>query len=375
LGEVEDAEFLPASVPVSGGRDDIGPRLQIGSSVPGKKAWNLHETFTAIARDCVTAARPNLPRNCVQLFPQIRERTRQEQDQSNVEAYSARWPDDPTRMLDGSRGKIRFGLQFLRECRDALERGPAIDRVGLLCSSHFGRLQFLHAQASAEDRNDPARTRDRILAWAMFAYRAATDPSFRRTNYCDAVAAWPDANLRTSLSFSDRTFCTDRPRFPAWTVGTMFGLRCSSLLSDTCRLQTGEEGEARAEQGARGAVLHVIQDSFSQSHVARVPRGRLASGPRGPFEARVVCRPPVYFFDYLIQNLPTPNDLGQMPDEPHAVADQRPVLDDSCSEPNHATDDVLTATAVALYYLDRPDPARFRAYLETRVFPVGWSRT
>src|SRR5437868_4987333 len=134
---------------------------QIGSSF-GKKTLNLHETFTALARTCANAARPERPSDCRNYFSRIAE-ARMIRDRSNAEAYSARWPDDPTRMLDSGSGTVRFGLNFLNHCRRALSRGAAIDQVGMVCSSHYGRLQFFHSQATAEDRSDPAVTRAKII--------------------------------------------------------------------------------------------------------------------------------------------------------------------------------------------------------------------
>ena len=99
---------------------------------------------------------------------------------------------------------------------------------------------------------------------------------------------------------------------------------------------------------ARGALLHVIQDSFSQSHAMRGPATT-------PFTPRIVCMVPTGFYNYL----------GQ---EGHADADHIPALDESCLG-NGSIDDPITASAMALHHMDRRTGAReFNCYLQARVF-------
>jgi hypothetical protein len=353
---------------------------EIGSGIPvPKRYWNLHETFTTIAGECV---RPNggVPSDCSSRFAEVKGRARRRQARpENIDSYASRWPDDPMRLLDGAwRAKAGYGLQF-KACKNAFKGGASenasIDQAGLLCSSHFGQLQFLHAQSRPQDREentskdhrDPAITRRNILAWARFAYRAATDPTFRDRNYCQAVAEIQEARVETALRFADVDRCRDRTvngkegpvRYLEWRVGTLFGQRCKYLWVESfCWDQTEPFDDETARYGARGAILHLIQDSYSQSHAARLPVGEGGPEPLGPFTARVVCLPPLAYYDYSQQN------------KRHEDADVRPRLHSSCNDPASRTvDDVITASAVALYYLDNPDLGRFETYLATRVFP------
>jgi hypothetical protein len=253
-------------------------------------------------------------------------------------------------------------------------------------------LQFLHAQASREDRAEAsehgggktALTRRLILAWARFAYRAATDKSFRDTNYCDALkASDTDETLRARLAFSDETWCQRRRKtfwgiplfghYEPWTVKTLFSLQCSNPIQEKrCWERSGRHGDDTARMAAIGALLHLVQDSFSQSHVARVPVGGAARGPRGPFEPWVVCSRPSAYYDYEEQNLAEPDDEGNVVEDPHAKADFAPRLDPNCKDPkNRAADDVITASAAVLYYT-RPEHKNEKAfidYLATWVFP------
>lgn len=352
---------------------------QIGSASIAKKGYDLHESFSRVARSCLDSGAATKG-GCASYFPEALRLTGQRKSRAaNDEPYASRWPDDPTRMLDRDPSKIRFGIHLYAICDRALARGSAIDQVGLLCSSHFGRLQFMHAQATSEDRDD-SETRSKILAWATFAYRAATDAEFRATDYCKAVAGVPDQSLRAALTLSDVSICETRssrflgifPRtYKGWTVATLFSLSCPNPLQEkVCWERTGSYGDETARIAAKGALLHLVQDSFSQSHVARVPAGGTAPGARGPYTARVVCERPAVYYNYVTQNRSSPDDNGAIKDDPHGAADGRPELDSSCLAPGRKVDDIITASAIVLYYLDHPDQQAFETYLRTRVFPM-----
>lgn len=356
---------------------------QIGSGSVAKKSYDVHETMTRAAQECVEAYDKAFPVDCSDRFGSVLERVRLAQapapppsarEEEKIR-YSARWPDDPIRMLDKERSKLAFGLQLFGKCRGALNRGPHIDDVGLLCASHYGRLQFMHAQASPVDRGDAAAARRRILAWAEFAYRVATDSHYRQSDYCRAVAALDDKALEKALTFSDTdsatSLCVRRKGMPPWRVATLFGLRCHSVLQGLrCReASVIKDDNDAARIAAIGALLHLVQDSFSQSHVARIPPGEAATGARGPFRPRSVCAAPSIYYDYQQQAYPTPDDFGNITDDPHGAADFPPELDRTCRDPKRHVDDVITASAAMLYYVRRPDPAAFKKYIETRVFP------
>ncbi len=362
-----------------------GATYEIGSGIPTKEYHDLHETFTSVAAECLANAGTLESLSCASRFDDVIARTRQQRPEpGNNDSYASRWSDDPTRLLDGNLiYQAGFGWQFSR-CKDALAQGPAIDDVGLLCSSHYGRLQFLHAQARPEDRpsgspedyRDPAITRSNILAWARFAYRAATEREFRSSNYCGSVAVLEHEGLRTALGFSNAALCEDRVmtgkgvsiRYRAWTVGTLFGLDCQAVLKEgPCWNHIEAYDDERARYGARGAILHLIQDSFSQSHVARVPDDEALPEALGPFVARVVCRAPTQYYDYSQQ---TKQTHGRSDVRPRRTRNHpRRGLHASCLDDRRPVDDIITASATALHYLDNPDPIAFHNYLATRVFP------
>lgn len=367
---------------------------EIGSGSRAKKSHNLHETMTRAARECVDSYNGKEPISCEHLLEQAIERAERTPKAYAIgsEPYAARWPDDPLRMLNKNPSKLRFGAKLATECERALKRGPAINNVGLLCASHYGRLQFMHAQVLSFDAGGPRNPRQLMLAWADFAFEAATSTAFRAIEYCDAVEKIEEPQLKTALTFSDKTFCTEGrkgfvKKYGAWKTSTFFALTCSNPLQENSCWMPRQETEVDkvAALAARGAVLHLIQDSFSQSHVARVPEGSVPPGARGPFTARIVCRPPVAWYDYNVQNLAITDDLGgpivdakgKLIDK-HGAADGKPEIDISCADPARVVDDPVTASAKALWFMDRAerqgaDQASIRRefldYMEARVFP------
>ena len=89
-----------------------------------------------------------------------------------------------------------------------------------------------------------------------------------------------------------------------------------------------------------GALLHMVQDSFSQSHVARGPEGS-----RG-YEARIRCLPAERFYNFNGED-----GRGQ---DGHSAADQLPDYDtESCNAAIRTVDDPITASARLLWMLDQ----------------------
>ncbi|WP_242128505.1 hypothetical protein [Sphingobium sp. Sx8-8] len=376
--------LLLASVPSSA--------FEIGSGSKAKASYDLHETFTLAARQCVEEAGGNEPADCSGKLDWVLGQIRKAQPKDkSTEAYAARWPDDPVRMLDRDPSKIRFGIKLMNDCATAMHKGPAIDDVGLLCSSHFGRLQFMHAQMLSSDAGGPQEPRALAVAWASFAFDAATDRNFRRQSYCGAVKSITHPGLKQALTFRDDSWCADRTKRKGWKVATLFALNCPNPLQEVrCWEKTGEPGDDLARMAARGAVVHLIQDSFSQAHVARVALGDTVPRARGPFVARIMCQRAVAWYDYNIQNLLIPDDEGHIVPDAHGVADHPPEggtikIDPACRSVQRLVDDPVTASARALWFIDRAQRARsegatdesvaairhqFINYLETSVFPA-----
>lgn len=170
--------------------------------------------------------------------------------------YGVQWNDNPPFKLDSTREssctinspirlpdrqpncwRILFGDATKRAADGEyfLQR----DRFSLLYRSHFGDLQFLHAMASWDGETMGA-TKAKIMMWAEFAYRVAIG-EIAPTTTMSAVAIpgfrnvlgqyWSDVKL---------LFAYGVPRY-----------------------------ESSAAEVAFGSLLHMVQDSFSKSHVSR----------------------------------------------------------------------------------------------------------
>ncbi|HYE29124.1 MAG TPA: hypothetical protein VEA61_12970 [Allosphingosinicella sp.] len=359
------ASMLCLTAPAPTAAYDIRTRIKIGN----KTIFYLddvHESITRLAEQCLPPLGAPRPTRCWTRDRAIADLATSEAGESySPRELAARWPDDPTRQSAiHTSPKLGYMLKF--GCKKRAEGGPSIEKIGLTCSSHFGRLQFMHAMAGPDDRS--ARdTYDRIIAWARFAYRVASREQDLTQNYCKAFDD-PKLSpaLRKAFQMEDRSFCSKRTRwlfwsYPAWTVRTLFTLTCSNpLQSKTCREDETDQADEQARLAATGALLHLVQDSFSQAHAHRSVDGSVDE--RGPFSSRVVCRFPTDYFDYSVQT-------DGLSEKIHQAADKPPQqIDDTCRD-RPQTDDVVTASAAVLWHLAEKKPAdTFVQYLTERVF-------
>jgi hypothetical protein len=142
-------------------------------------------------------------------------------------------------MSAGSAGPASEGAPAADTQADA-ERARLARVLGnLLQRSHYGDLQFLHAMASPGEAR--ATTHQRMLAWAAFAYQVAAG-SIPVTAKLDSVPMAWQQTLFNGL--------TNR------TVHSLFETRDSASPATIRAL-------------ALGALLHMVQDSYSSAHAAR----------------------------------------------------------------------------------------------------------
>jgi hypothetical protein len=163
---------------------------------------DVHESMTALAEACLRRSGREKPARC---WPSAKELAASSNSRWG-EAYSdlqkaSRWPDDPTRQ-DRSFSFVKIGYNPLWGCPKWIRASRRLEDSGLLCSSHYGRLQFLHAQAVNEDGGSAAKTHGRIMAWAKFAFRVAKDERLAGGTrlldapYCSAIDREPEAIRR-----------------------------------------------------------------------------------------------------------------------------------------------------------------------------------
>jgi len=320
-----------------------------------KAKHSVHEAITRLALRCAQAGEPGTPpADCKQDYRQIAviaAYPRSLLTNFNRLEASVRWPDDPLRSLYSPGGAIGFGVKTaLGGCEHGdAERGlETLYGRGLLCGSHYGRLQFLHAMAVDNEQDQAEITRRKVLDWAMFAYQVATARAPAGAPYCRYVGENAGA-VALELSPKGFPFCGPTER-PSWRVGTLFSLKC--WLPTTRAGCTEYLSETRAQRAAAGAFLHVIQDSYSQSHTRRSPGASTSD-----FVPRADCGFPSEFYAYTEVNRAH-----------HSDADKAPARGDACGSPAAAAD-VVTASAEAIWHLCRnSDPGVVRAFLEQRVF-------
>jgi hypothetical protein len=124
----------------------------------------------------------------------------------------------------------------------------------LLYRVHFGDMQFLHAMAS-RDGEPASETKAKIMAWAEFSYKVAR----REIKYSDYL-------YKCGIPEIEKLFSKKR----GWTVQMLL------TWDDPTYQPRRVKGELQDEaflDFAFGTLLHMIEDSFSKSHVSRNPPG------------------------------------------------------------------------------------------------------
>ena len=196
--------------------------------------------------------------------------------------------------------------------------------ANVLRRSHYGDMQFLHAMASPGE--PPQRTRERMLHWAAFTWQVAVGAI--RT---DALISSLDAPVRDDLlrGLGDRT------------VHQFFETR-ASVAPEVIR------------KIALGALLHMVQDSFSASHTARQVSAGGTPAPLGAITA---------FHDYACQS-----------PEKHAEADRAEASPWLAAITRPARDPVtLGAQLIAWARAGVAWESPVRGYVEAVVFPLAES--
>jgi hypothetical protein len=164
-----------------------------------------------------------------------------------------RWSDNPPTLRLGPLAGVcdfKCWTSMLRVDRVALEVLSRREQSIPALRSHFGDMQFLHAMA-VRGGEPAADTREKALRWAEFAYRVARGEIDGRENVFalrgsraldPGTAQWVSSLFRA-------------PEKKLWRVQDVF---------------LPKSGELRLV--AFGTFLHLIEDSYSASHVQRVAR-------------------------------------------------------------------------------------------------------
>lgn len=236
--------------------DGIGQWL-VGNALPMIKS-PVHEAITLNALDCAVQA--GAEKQCL---------TTEAVRVNQVLLYGVRWPDDPPFALNRASPpriadcdpKVTLRSTAQPKCwkglfsdadktaKQRMASKPGEPAFGpgdyLLYRSHFGDLQFFHSMA-AYDGETAAETRQRMRMWAQFLWGVATK------------AIPTDRFLRTvGVDQLEHYFPGDM------TATNLFATGIVEVRKDLDKV-------------AIGALLHMLQDSFSQAHAGRNPESGAA---------------------------------------------------------------------------------------------------
>ena len=321
-----------------------------GQSSPG------HETITSLAIECARSHRNtnNPPQNCLNSKTEIHEHSSSESiiipsikggeltAKSLLDASS--WPDDPTRQGDFYGAKAKLNIE--RKCKNfwsflGFENHNDSISGGLFCNSHMGVLQFLHSQASKPavtgkyEPEEYEETLAKVLSWAQFNYEIVKDSKILREPYCEYFkklknsedhAGIGEAFLPTRLEEKLLQCKND------YKIDWIYSNKCTNPMSSKTCTKVGDDRDYQII--ALGALLHMVQDSYSQSHVKRGD----CSSSEGVADSKIECKPIEQYYDYLMQD-----------GHKHGESDVMPIsVSDTCS--NSEIDDAVTASAAILWH-------------------------
>lgn len=364
-----------------------------GMSVPG------HETVTSMGIDCFNKASGEFPTNCLQkptFIGLLNERTNIDiptipklNAQELLDASS--FPDDPGRVAATFKGGAKGFFLNKEKCefRPFYQFGFGGKRQffnnitgGLFCNSHYGVLQFWHAMASRPMPSENApivngiqvepyqNTLNKILGWAAFTYKISRDDNatILREEFCPyftklkqdslmkdmALAFVPDEEI--DLKSQQQFHCEDLD--PPFRVRFIFKQQCNGMLSaaNCDPLPDNQQGNRKIQIAALGSLIHMIQDSYSQSHVVRNKYDPLTP-------ARIDCAPVKAYLTYK----------GQDTDK-HGASDVFPLsINPNCSA--NIIDDPVTVTAKVLWYVNHADDKtdELITYLKGNVFKSAYT--
>ena len=120
----------------------------------------------------------------------------------------------------------------------------------VLYRSHFGDMQFLHSMASSEQER-AGETKQKIMTWAEFMYKIALGDKITPV---DKIITRGSSIKKTGIPGIDSLFT-----YRYDTVQTLF-------VSDAPREYKADEN---LHLFAMGVLIHMVSDSFSDSHVER----------------------------------------------------------------------------------------------------------
>ena len=182
-----------------------------------------------------------------------------------------RWNDNP---LDADNERpLETIIYFTESCRK-LKSSKIDARYDLLYRSHCGDMQFLHAMASKKTENAGA-TSELINMWAEFSYKVAAGDISKDILFENVGNK---LEKRSAELFNIKITDNGRRRME-WQPEWLFTFECNRNISTPtkkgdkttlkCKDKDNQFSEETIQNIALGSLLHILQDSFSASHVLR----------------------------------------------------------------------------------------------------------
>ena len=245
-----------------------------------------------------------------------------------------RWNDNPPIIRMGPlAGSCDVGCwaSMLRVDTLALEILSRREQSIPTLRSHFGDMQFLHAMA-AKAGEKPADTREKAMRWLEFSYRVARGEIGPRVNVFSLREAGSEMDAATRDWVSSLFRAPDKQ---LWRVQDVF-----------------LPGVGELKHVAFGTFLHLVQDSYSASHVRRLARRTQANGCPSYDAADPIAE----FHTYVGQDT-----------EKHALCDDAP---DWLDSPRDGSPIDVMAELVQAYAEGRDWPS-VKAIVEERVLKLA----
>lgn len=182
-----------------------------------------------------------------------------------------RWNDNP---LDADNERPLETIMYFKESCRKLKSSKTDARYDLLYRSHCGDMQFLHAMASKKTENAGA-TSELINMWAEFSYKVAAGDISKDILFENVGNK---LEKRSAELFNIKITDNGRRRME-WQPEWLFTFECNRNISTPtkkggkttlkCKDKDNQFSEETIQNIALGSLLHMLQDSFSASHVLR----------------------------------------------------------------------------------------------------------
>ncbi|WCP69645.1 hypothetical protein LYZ37_16635 [Vibrio tubiashii] len=179
-----------------------------------------------------------------------------------------RWNDDPLHMF--RLHSVTASALFAHSCKRKTAEKINV-QWDLFYRSHCGDMQFLHAMASKKQES-AQETYQKLEAWLEFTYKTSTgslptDLRFRSVHFRmspQAAATFKAVMIHPNGGRS------------LWRAEGMFSFDCTrSWFGGEIECEYIKFSKENIRNIALGSLLHVIQDSYSESHTQRDTSGKI----------------------------------------------------------------------------------------------------